>query len=164
MDLPNRLNPGPLAARITFFAPVSLLFFLTVLVMLGVTKGENLHPMNYFFLAAAFFAFHLLLAYLVDHVSIHVAFSAAACVSVFLVTSYLRVVTGMRRALLHAGSAQLVFLVLFSHAFFFEGYTGLAVTIGAVITLFVLMQMTARVRWGEVFAAHTSRASVEVGR
>ena len=29
---PNRLNPGPLAARITFFAPVSLLFFFTVMV------------------------------------------------------------------------------------------------------------------------------------
>lgn len=164
MDLPNRLNPGPLAARITFFAPVSLLFFLTVLVMLGVTKGENLHPMNYFFLTGAFFAFHLLLAYLVDHVSVHAAFSVAACVSVFLVTSYLRVVTGMRRALLHAGSAQLVFLVLFSYAFFFEGYTGLAVTVGAVITLFVLMQMTARVQWAEVFASRLARPSAEVGR
>jgi inner membrane protein involved in colicin E2 resistance len=164
MDLPNRLNPGPLAARITFFAPVSLLFFLTVLVMLGVTKCENLHPMNYFFLTGAFFAFHLLLAYLVDHVSIHVAFAVAAFVSLFLVTSYLRVVTGMRRALLHAGSAQLVFLVLFSYAFFFEGYTGLAVTVGAVITLFVLMQMTARVQWADVFATRLPRASTEVGR
>lgn len=164
MDLPNRLNPGPLAARITFFAPVSLLFFLTVLVMLGVTRGESLHPMNYFFLAAAFFAFHLLLAYLVDHVSIHVAFAIAAAVSLLLVLSYLRVVTGMRRALLHAGSAQLVFLVLFSYAFFFEGYTGLTVTIGAVVTLFVLMQMTARVRWADVFSARLPRASMEVGR
>jgi inner membrane protein involved in colicin E2 resistance len=164
MDLPNRLNPGPLAARITFFAPVSLLFFLTVLVMLGVTKCENLHPMNYFFLTGAFFAFHLLLAYLVDHVSIHVAFAVAAFVSLFLVTSYLRVVTGMRRALLHAGSAQLVFLVLFSYAFFFEGYTGLAVTVGAVITLFVLMQMTARVQWADVCATRLPRASTEVGR
>ena len=33
----ERLNPGPLAARITFFAPVSLLFFLAVMVILGVT-------------------------------------------------------------------------------------------------------------------------------
>jgi hypothetical protein len=65
IDTPNRLNPGPLAARITFFAPVSLLFFFTVMVTLGVLKGRSLHPMNYFFLAAAFFAFHLLLAYLV---------------------------------------------------------------------------------------------------
>jgi hypothetical protein len=46
-----------------------------------------------------------------------------------------------------AGLAQLVFLVLFSYAFFFDGYTGLTVTIGAIVTLFVLMQVTSRVDW-----------------
>jgi hypothetical protein len=153
MDLPNKLNPGPLASRITFFAPVSLLFFLTVTVMLGVTTGESLHPMNYFFLAAAFFAFHLLLAYLVDHVSIHVAFVVAGSVSVALVISYLRLVTGMRRAVTQAGTAQVVFLLLFSYAFFFEGYAGLTITIGAVLTLFALMQMTGRIAWEEVFGS-----------
>ena len=35
IDPPNRLNPGPVTARITFFAPVSLLFFLTVMVHPG---------------------------------------------------------------------------------------------------------------------------------
>jgi hypothetical protein len=151
MDAPGRLNPGPLAARLTFFAPVSLLFFLTVMVILGVLAGRSLHPMNYFFLSAAFFAFHLLLAYLVDHLDIHAAFAIAAAVSVFLVTSYLRVVAGMRRALWQAGLAQAFFLVLFSYAFFFEGYTGLTVSIGAVVTLFVMMQATARVDWAAVF-------------
>jgi hypothetical protein len=159
MDLPNRLNPGPLAARITFFAPVALLFFLAVMVMLGVTSGENLHPMNYLFLAAAFFAFHLLLAYLVDHVDIHLAFLVAAASSLVLVVSYLRLITGMRRALLQAGTAQLIFLVLFSYAFFFEGYTGLTVTVGAVLTLFVLMQMTARVQWANVFSPRPQAAA-----
>ena len=149
---PNRLNPGPLASRITFFAPVSLLFFFTVMVILGIMRGRSLHPMNYFFLAAAFFAFHLLLAYLVDHLDINASFSIAAGTSLFLVISYLRVVAGMRVALVEAGAAQLVFLVLFSYAFFFEGVTGVTVTIGAVLTLFVLMQVTARVRWDEVFA------------
>ena len=48
-------------------------------------------------------------------------------------------------------TAQGVFLVLFSYAFFFEGFTGLTITIGAVITLFVLMQMTAHVSWDDVF-------------
>jgi hypothetical protein len=152
IDPPNRLNPGPVTARITFFAPVSLLFFLTVMVILGVLGGRSLHPMNYFFLAAAFFAFHLLLAYLVDHVEMNAAFAIAAAASVFLVVSYLRIVAGMRTALVQAGLAQLVFLVLFSYAFFFEGYTGLTVTLGAVLTLFVLMQLTARVDWGAVFA------------
>ena len=56
MALPVRLNPGPFAARVTFFAPVSLLFFLAVMVMLGATYGPSLHPMHYWFIAAAFFA------------------------------------------------------------------------------------------------------------
>lgn len=123
------------------------------MVMVGTTSGTSLHPMHYWFIAAAFFAFHLLLAYLVDHVNVHVAFAAAAAVSLFLVVSYLRLVTGMRRALSSAGAAQLVFLVLFSYAFFFEGFTGLAITVGAIVTLFVLMQMTAHVSWDETFRA-----------
>jgi inner membrane protein involved in colicin E2 resistance len=151
LDLPEKTNPGPLAARITFFAPVSLLFSTTVLVILGILNDENLHPMNYAFLSAAFFAFHLLLAYLVDHVNIHLSFVLASATSIFLVVTYLRIVAGTRFAIRRAGFAQLVFLVFFSYAFFFKGYTGLTVTIGAIVTLFVLMQATARVDWSRVF-------------
>jgi len=135
-----------------------------VMVILGATSGPSLHPMHYWFVAAAFFAFHLLLAYLVDHVSVHLAFGLSAAVSLALVVSYLRLVTGMRHAVLQAGAAQAVFLVLFSYAFFFEGFTGLAITIGAVITLFVLMQITARVSWDDVFAggAAAGRRPAEV--
>jgi Inner membrane protein CreD len=158
MDLPNKLNPGPLAARITYFAPVSLLFFVGVLVILGVLRGQNLHPMNYAFLSAAFFAFHLLLAYLVDHLDINLSFTIASAVSVLLVVSYLRLVAGAEYAILRAGLAQFVFLVLFSYAFFFEGYTGLTVTVGAVLTLFLMMQLTARLDWGAVFARRALNA------
>lgn len=164
MEMPEKLNPGPFAARVTFFAPVSLLFFMAVMVMVGATSGPSLHPMHYWFIAAAFFAFHLLLAYLVDHVSVHVAFASAAAVSLTLVVSYLRVVTGMRDALFKAGAAQLIFLVLFSYAFFFEGFTGLSITIGAVITLFVLMQMTARVSWDDVFSAGIPKGAGHASR
>ena len=107
--------------------------------------------MNYFFLAAAFFAFHLLFAYLVDVVELSVAFAVSSVVSLGLVTSHLRIVQGAKAAFLQAGTAQLIFLVGFSLAFFHEGQTGLTVAIGAVVTLFVLMQLTARVRWSEVF-------------
>jgi len=147
MDLPDKQNPGPLAARITFFAPVSLLFFFTVMVMLGVLRGQSLHPMHYFFLSAAFFAFHLLLAYLVDHLDINGSFAIAAAASLFLVVSYLRAVAGMGEKVWAAAAAQLVYLFSFSYAFFFEGFTGLTLTVGAVLTLFVLMQLTARVDW-----------------
>lgn len=150
--MPQKLQPGPLAGKISFFAPVSFFFFVVVMLVLSVVRRVPLHPMHFFFLSAAFFAFHLLLAYLVDHVSIHAAFAAASAISVLLVVSYLRVVAGARFAFLPAAGAQLVYLVAFSYAFFFKGFTGLAVTIGAVVTLFFLMQATARIDWGEVFA------------
>ncbi len=153
LKMPQKLQPGPLAGRISFFAPVSLFFFFFLIFILSTLRGIDLHPMNYFFLACAFFAFHLLMAYLVDHVSIHVAFAAASLVSIALVVSYLRLVVNTRFALMDAGLAQLIYLVLFSYAFFFEGFTGLAVTIGAIVTLFVVMQMTGRIRWDEKIAS-----------
>jgi inner membrane protein involved in colicin E2 resistance len=156
--MPEKLQPGPLAGQISYFAPVSLLFFFFLMFIITTIRNIELHPMNYFFLASAFFAFHLLLAYLVDHISIHAAFVISSIVSVFLVVSYLRLVVGMRFAAVEAGGAQLVYLVLFSYAFFFKGYTGLAVTIGAIITLFVVMQLTGRIRWAEKFAALPARA------
>jgi inner membrane protein involved in colicin E2 resistance len=156
--MPEKLQPGPLASQISAFAPISLFFFIVVLLTLGIIRGVELHPMHFFFLSAAFFAFHLLFAYLADQVSIHAAFAIAAVVSLALVTSYLRLVIGNRFAFLAAGTAQLVYLVLFSYAFFFKGLTGLAVTVGAVVTLFVLMQATAKVEWNEVFAGRATRA------
>ncbi|HET9481236.1 MAG TPA: inner membrane CreD family protein [Candidatus Polarisedimenticolia bacterium] len=159
MDPPHPINPGPLVARITYFAPVSLLFFLTVMVILGILGNQNLHPMNYFFLSAAFFSFHLMLAYLADHLDIHLSFVIAAAISVTLVVTYLRLVGGMRLAFRQAGLAQIVYLVMFSYAFFFEGYTGLTITTGAVLTLFVLMQLTAKVDWVKVFGVNRVEGS-----
>jgi inner membrane protein involved in colicin E2 resistance len=153
VDLPQKLQPGPLAGRISYFAPVSLLFFFFVIFVFATARGIDLHPMNYFFMACAFFSFHLLMAYLVDHISIHLAFVICSAVSVFLLVSYLRLVVGMKFAAAEAGIAQFVYLVLFSYAFFFDGYTGLAITIGAILTLFIVMQTTARVRWAQKFAA-----------
>lgn len=157
--MPEKLQPGPLASQIAGFAPISLFFFIVVLLTIGIVKGVELHPMHFFFLSAAFFAFHLLFSYLADLVDIHAAFVIAAVVSVVLVTSYLRLVVGSRFAFFAAGGAQLVYLVLFSYAFFFKGLTGLAVTIGAVVTLFVLMQVTARVNWNEIFVRTTQANS-----
>jgi inner membrane protein involved in colicin E2 resistance len=152
LKMPQKLQPGPLAGKISYFAPVSLFFFFFLIFILSTLRGIDLHPMNYFFLAAAFFAFHLLMAYLCDHISIHAAFVIASLVSILLVVSYLRLVVNLRFALVDAGLSQLIYLVLFSYAFFFEGFTGLAVTIGAILTLFVVMQMTGRIKWDEKFA------------
>jgi hypothetical protein len=161
MVMPEKLQPGPLAGRISFFAPVSLFFFFFLIFIITTMRGMELHPMNYFFIAAAFFSFHLLLAYLVDHVSIHTAFAISSVTSVFLVVSYLRLVVGTRFATREAAVIQFIYLVMFSYAFFFKGFTGLAITIGSILTLFVVMQLTGRVRWAEKFKAESTDAAPE---
>ena len=61
----------------------------------------------------------------------------------------------MRFASGEAAFAQFIYLVMFSYAFFFKGFTGLAITVGSILTLFVVMQITGRLRWSEKFATAT---------
>src|SRR5262249_56727652 len=98
MLTPHKLNPGPWVSEVSFAAPVSLFLFFFVIFLLTTVKKIKLHPMNYFFLGTAFFSFHLLLAYLVDHITIHAAFLICSLVSIALVVSYLRLVVGNRFA------------------------------------------------------------------
>lgn len=151
--IPEKLNPGPLTSRITFFAPVCLLFFFVLVVTINVVGRVNIHPMHYLFVAAGFFAFHLLLAYMAGLVNIHVAFVISAIVSMGLVTGYLS--AALRQAFPWKASVagQCFFLVLFSYSFFLKGMTGLTVAVGSVITLAVLMKLTAHVNWDDVFAS-----------
>lgn len=151
MDLPNKLNPGPWVSKVTFSAPISLFLFFFLLFIVTTLRDIKVHPMNYFFVAAAFFSFHLLLAYLVDHISIHGAFLMSSAVSILLVVSYMRLVVGSRFAFLEVGIFQFIYLVLFSYTFFFKGFTGLAITILCIATLFVVMQFTGKVDWEGVF-------------
>ncbi|NNF57192.1 MAG: hypothetical protein HKN04_03035 [Rhodothermaceae bacterium] len=147
MALPQKLNPGPWVSRVTFFAPVSLFLFFFVLMVVTLLRGVRLHPMHYFFLGSAFFAFHLLLAYLVDVVPVTAALAVASLVSVGLVISYMRLVAGLRFALVEVGLAQGVYLVGFAYTFFLEGFSGLAVTGLSIASLFVVMQATGRLDW-----------------
>ncbi|MCP5547084.1 MAG: hypothetical protein H7A50_06900 [Akkermansiaceae bacterium] len=120
--------------------------FFAVLVMVFPETRVDLHPMNYFFLAAGCFAFQLLFAYLVDLLPLLPSFGISAAVSLLLVTGYLWRLAGAGFARI-AAAAQFSYMVLFSYSFFFDGLTGLTITVGAVVTLALLMFFTAGVDW-----------------
>ena len=121
-----------------------------LLFVLSVLRKLDIHPVNYFAIAAAFFCFHLLFAYSVDHIHLAAAFVLSSVASIALVTSYLRLVVSSRFAFVEAALGQLVYQVGFSLAHFWEGYTGLTVSVLATATLFVLMQLTGRLRWSSI--------------
>ncbi len=152
MVMPLPIQPGQLASRLSFSAPISLFFFFLVLFVIGSMRKIDIHPINYLFLGASFFAFHLLFGYSVDHINVALAFLISSAVSILLVTTYLRLVVSPRFGFVEAGAAQLVYLVGFSLAHFWDGFTGLTVTILSILTLFLLMQLTGRVRWSEVLS------------
>lgn len=117
VELPQKVNPGPLASRITFFAPVGLLFFFFVVAIFAAAQKREIHPLNYLFFGCAFFAYHLLFSYLVDHLSIAPSLAIASAVSVLLVVTYARLFVGWKFALREMGIAQALYLVLFSVTF-----------------------------------------------
>ena len=84
-----------------------------------------------------------------DHLPIFPAFALSSAVSVFLVVTYSRLFVGWRFALVEMALSQLVYLVVFSFTFFWQGFTGLAITVGAILTLFIMMQVTGRHEWGK---------------
>lgn len=163
MAMPSQIQPGELATSLSFSAPISLFFFFLVLFVLATMRDLEIHPINYLFLGGAFFAFHLLFAYSVDHLTLVPAFALSSVTSVALVVSYLRLVVSPRFAFVEAGFAQLVYLVGFSLAHFWAGFTGLTVTVLSIATLFVLMQLTGRTRWGDVLAREAARAPMTPG-
>jgi hypothetical protein len=156
---PSHIQPGELAADLSYSAPISLLLFFLVLLALGALRGLDIHPINYFAIAAAFFAFQLLFAYSVDHLPLWLAFTLSSAASVILVITYLRLVVDTRFALREAAVAQLVYQVGFALAHFWEGYTGLTVAVLATLTLFLVMQLTGRIKWGSVLARKTAVAT-----
>ncbi len=151
IKLPQKLNPGPLAARMSFFAPVCLLFFFVLIGAICVTKKIDIHPMHYLFVSAGFFAFHLLFAYTIDIINVHLAFLITSIVSVSIVVSYLSNALGHAFPWKIAAAGQLLYLVLFSYSFFIKGMTGLTVTIASILTLVVLMKITSKTNWSDVF-------------
>ncbi len=159
MVMPQRVQPGELGAKLSASAPISLGFFTVVLFVIGFMKKYRIHPIHYAFISAAFFAFHLLFAYIADHLPVEWAFSIASGTSVFLIVSYMRLVISNSFAFGPVAIAQLIYVVGFSVAHFFDGFTGLSITVLGILTLFWLMQITGRIDWYASDQAKAEQAS-----
>ncbi|WP_371364027.1 hypothetical protein SRRS_49210 [Sporomusa rhizae] len=160
IDMPKKPSPGHLASQMSFFAPISLLFF--VLFMFCVIRNISVHPMNYFFLAASFFAFSLLFSYLVDLVDIYLTFVISSIISMGLVVSYMRIVVDSKFAFREVAISQFIFLVLFTFSHFFKGLTGLIVTIGSILTLGIVMHLTAKINWDDKFRSKNEKENQDL--
>ncbi len=127
ITLPQKLGtPGPLASKITFFAPIGLLFFFFVVAVLAAASKRRSSIRSTTSSSAARSSPSTCCSrYLVDHVAVVPAFALSSLVSLALVVYYARLFVGWRFALGEMAAAQLINLVLFSFTFYWSGFTGL---------------------------------------
>ena len=156
IEMPRLLQPGELSASLSYSAPISLLFFFVLVGLFSIRQNIPLHPINYLLCAAAMFSFHLLFSYTADRLSLPVAFSLSSIVSVGLTVSYFYRMVSVKFALREIALTQLLFLVGFSLAHFLEGYTGLSITLMAILTLAVIMHSTAKIQWTETLSKNSA--------
>ncbi len=151
IKIPNKLNPGEIISKVSFFSPIALFFFLIIILTLVLIFKINFHPMHFLLLSATFFSFSLMFSYFSDQMNIYLAFSISAIVSLILTVTYLRFFTPKIVYLVFAPLAQFIYLIVFSFSFFSDGLPGFIVTICSVITLFLIMQITGKLDWNEIF-------------
>ncbi len=129
MAMPARVQPGQLAASLSYSAPISLGFFFVLLLVLGRLRGLDLHPDQLPLRRRGVLLVPPALSRTRWTTAHRAGVRIASATSVLLVTSYLRLVVSPRFAFVEAAAAQIIYLVGFSLAHFWEGFTGLAVTV-----------------------------------
>lgn len=147
LELPKKSNAGPALIDICRYAPLGLMLFFGALAVCAVTEQRTPHPVHFVLLGAGFFSFHMLLVYLADATGVIPAFLASAVVSVAVNYSYTRQILGPKFAGKRLLPAQLLYLVAFSAAFLVDGHKGLPLVVLLILTLHMLMRVTARVDW-----------------
>jgi len=150
LELPDKQNPGPVMIDICRYGPLGLLLFFAALTLFSVESGLRTHPVHFILLGAAYFTFHLLLVYLGDVVKLGPALAIAAAVSITLSLAYGWKVFGPNFSLRRVLPALVLYLVLFSCAFLVEGFKGLPLIGILVVTLHLVMQLSAKVDWSEL--------------
>ena len=77
-------QPRPARRAHHLLRPGGVLFYFFVVGLLAEGRGHRLHPLSWFLIGCAFFADHLLFAYLADHVPLWVALALSSAVSILL--------------------------------------------------------------------------------
>ncbi|MCR9143928.1 MAG: hypothetical protein NXI24_16905 [bacterium] len=140
-------NYGKIASKLFFYAPLALLLFTGFLLIAGAAKGVRLHPMHFLFLMTAFFVFYLFGSYIISFVHILLGIGLALALSTGIMLYYAHLIRKGEEFFQSVAFGAAMFQWIFSIAFFFPAYTGLMITLAAIIALVALMRATASIEW-----------------
>lgn len=140
-------NYGKIASKLFYYAPLALLLFTGFLLIVNAAKGVRLHPMHFLFLMTGFFVFYLFGSYIISFVHILLGIGLALALSTGIMLYYAYLIRKGDEFLQSVAFGAAMFQWIFSIAFFFPAYTGLMITLAAIIALVALMRATAAIEW-----------------
>lgn len=140
-------NYGSLASKLFYYAPLALLLFTGFLLVVNAAKEIRLHPMHFLFLMTGFFVFYLFGSYIISFVHILLGIALALALSSGIMIYYAYLIRKGPEFLQSVALGAAMFQWLFSIAFFFPAYTGLMITLAAIVALVLLMRTTAAIEW-----------------
>lgn len=140
-------NYGKVASKLFFYAPLALLLFTGFLLIMNAAKDVRLHPMHFLFLMTGFFVFYLFGSYIISFVHILLGIGLALGLSTGIMLYYAYLIRKGDEFFQSVAFGTAMFQWIFSIAFFFPAYTGLMITLAAIISLVALMRATATIDW-----------------
>jgi hypothetical protein len=146
ISVKKAMNPFIIAKNLSFFAPLSFFLYLVSLITMLIIRRKELHPVHFIFIGASYFVFNLLLSYLVQYISIPIAFGVSFIVSFSLIVSFLWRILDLRFTFIENGIFLILFLLIYPISFFTLN-RGLILVISGVIALGMLMHLSARFKW-----------------
>jgi len=126
-------NYGKIVSKMFLYSPLAIFLFLGFLLIFGISKQLNLHPMHYIFIITAFFVLYLLGSYLISYVHVIGAILIALAISTALIVYYSYLIKKGKELVNGVIFGSILFQWIFSTAFFFPEHTGLMITLASII-------------------------------
>ncbi|MCB1158435.1 MAG: hypothetical protein H7A25_00625 [Leptospiraceae bacterium] len=142
---------GSIAAKLYFYAPLSLFLFLFLILLVTVAREIKLHPMHYLFIIVSFFIFYLLGSYMISYIGVIQGIIASLAVSTGILLYYIYLIGKSAELLQTVAGSAIIFQWIFSVAFFFPEHTGFTITISTILSFIALMKITAKTNWENKF-------------
>lgn len=138
--LPDKLNVEKQLSIMMYRAPVFFVLFLVSLIAIIRLSGENLNFIPIVITSIAYFFFYPLFAYLVIYMGLTLSFIISFAAIGLLILNYIRILYGIKIGL-SVVTAYIFYLGITSLAALLPEYTGLILTIEAVVLMGIIMQV-----------------------
>ncbi len=138
--LPDKLNVEKQLSIMMYRAPVFFVLFLVSLIAIIRLSGEKVNFIPIVITSIAYFFFYPLFAYLVIYMGLTLSLSIYFAVIGLLILNYMRILYGFKIGL-SVFTAYIFYLGITSLAALLPEYTGLILTIEAVLLMGIIMQV-----------------------